>query len=219
MTTLALLILLGALLTLDGVAVGQFMVSRPLVGATLAAAVLGDPATGLLVGAILEGFLLVSVPSGGGRFPEPGHAAVIAAAGAVWVPGPGGLALGVTSGLLFGWIGAVTQGVQRQLNTHWVPDPARERVTEEAVVRGHLFSIALDGARGATLTALGLAMVALLGPWMARGWALGMAETRGLLLIGVFVSLGVVARALLLRQRWVALAIGLTAGFLIGGMG
>lgn len=217
MTTPLLLVALGAVLTLDGVAVGQFMISRPLVASTLAALLLGDPASGLLVGAILEGFLLVSVPSGGGRFPEPGHAAVVAAAAAVWTGGPAGLALGVTLGLLFGWIGALTQGVQRQINTRWIPDPARGRVTMKAVVRGHLISIALDGVRGAALTGIGLGVVALLAPWMARGWPLGATETRGLLLIGVFVALGIVARTLVQRHRWVALAIGLVVGLVLGG--
>lgn len=215
--TLALLILLGAVVTLDGVTVGQFMISRPLVAAALAGAILGDPATGLVVGAILEGFLLVAVPSGGGRFPEPGHAAVVAAAAAVSTGGGAGLALGVAAGLLFGWVGALTQTAQRELNGRWTPDPSQGPVTARAVVRGHLFSIAVDAVRGAALTGVGLAVVSLLSPWFVRGWELGLAETRAVLLLGVFVSLGIVARTLLHHRRWVALVLGLVAGFALGG--
>lgn len=217
--TVALLILLGAALTLDGVAVGQFMVSRPLVAGALAGALLGDPASGLVVGAILEGFLLVVVPSGGGRFPEPGHAAVVAAAAAVWTQGGAGLALGVAVGLVFGWIGAVTQTMERELNSRWVPDPAEGPLSARAVARGHLLAIAIDGLRGALLTALGLAAVALLSPWVARGWELGLAETRAVLLLGVFVSLGIVVRTLLHHRRWVALVLGLASGLALGGVG
>lgn len=213
-----LLILLGALLTLDGVTVGQFMVSRPLVAAALAGLVLGDPMSGLLVGAILEGFLLVAVPSGGGRFPEPGHASVVAAAAAVEVGGGAGIALGVALGLVLGWFGAVTQTAQRELNGRWVPDPADSRVTPERVVRGHLFSIGVDFARGAALTGVGLLAVRLLSPWVGRGWALGPADTRGVLLLGVFVSLGIVARTLLHDRRWVVLLIGVAAGLVLGGV-
>lgn len=207
---------LGAILTLDGVTVGQFMISRPLVAGLLAGLVVGDPGLGLLVGAILETFLLVSVPSGGGRFPEPGAATVVGVAAAVWGGGPGGLALGVAAALVVGWLGAVTQSMQRQLNGRWVPDPAHEAVTPEAVVRGHGLAIGLDFGRGALLTAAGLTAVVAAAPWVAGAWPLAAAETRGALVLGAFVSLGIVARTLLGGRRWLVLAAGLVAGLLVG---
>ena len=45
---------LGGLLGLDGTAVGQFMVSRPVVAGTLVGWVLGVPGLGLSIGAMLE---------------------------------------------------------------------------------------------------------------------------------------------------------------------
>ena len=78
--------LLGGVLALDATSVGQFMVSRPLVCGLLAGWVLGDPATGLLVGALLELYLLVSFPSGGARFPEGATATVVAVALRYWMP-------------------------------------------------------------------------------------------------------------------------------------
>jgi len=62
--------LLGGLLALDGTSVGQFMLSRPLVAGGLVGWVLGDPALGFTIGAVLELYLLVSFPTGGSRFPE-----------------------------------------------------------------------------------------------------------------------------------------------------
>ena len=44
------LALLGSWAALDGTSIGQIMVSRPIVSATLAGWLVGDPATGLLVG-------------------------------------------------------------------------------------------------------------------------------------------------------------------------
>ena len=77
MTEFVRLALLGGVLGLDATAVGQFMVSRPLVAGWIAGWMAGEPAMGITVGAILELFLLVSVPSGGARYPEGSTAAVV----------------------------------------------------------------------------------------------------------------------------------------------
>ena len=70
----------AALLGLDVVSFPQMMISRPLVGATLAGAFVGDPATGLLVGATLELIALATLPFGASRYPEWGSAAVVGGA-------------------------------------------------------------------------------------------------------------------------------------------
>ena len=51
-----ILSVLGAVFGLDTVSFPQSMISRPIVGATVAGAILGDPWAGLLVGAALELF-------------------------------------------------------------------------------------------------------------------------------------------------------------------
>lgn len=219
MTELVGLALLGAWVTLDGVTVGQFMVSRPLVAGGLAGLWLGDPATGFLVGAVLELFLLVAVPSGAGRFPEPGPAAVVGSAGAVWAAGPGGLALGVAAALLLGYAGALTQSAQRHLNERWVPDPATRPVTDEAIVRGHWSSLAADAVRGFLLSLVGLWIVREAAPRISAVWPLDSAATRGLVLVGAFVSLGILGRALAARHRWVYLAVGVLVGLTLGIVG
>ena len=77
---LALIALVGGVLALDATSVGQFMLSRPLVAGALTGWMLGDPALGLLIGTVLELYLLVSFPSGGARFPEGTTATVVAVA-------------------------------------------------------------------------------------------------------------------------------------------
>ena len=54
--------LLGGLLGLDVVCFPQMMISRPLVGATLAGAFVGDTTTGMLVGVTLELIALATLP-------------------------------------------------------------------------------------------------------------------------------------------------------------
>ena len=210
------LVLLGAWVTLDGVTVGQFMMSRPMVAGGLAGLWMGDPTTGFLLGAVLELFLLVAVPSGAGRFPEPGPAAVVGVAGAVWVPGPAGLAVGAAAALLLGYAGALSQGAQRHLNERWVPDPGAGPVTASDIRRGQWLSIGLDGLRGAGLSAIGLFAVSAVEPWAAGGWPLDAPATRGFLLIGAFVSLGILGRSLVARHRWAYLAAGVALGLALG---
>ena len=75
-----ILAFLGGVLGLDTVSFPQAMLSRPIVGATLAGALLGDAGAGLLVGATLELFAVDTLPFGASRYPEWGSAAVIGGA-------------------------------------------------------------------------------------------------------------------------------------------
>ena len=72
--------MLGGLLGLDVVCFPQMMISRPLVGATLAGAFVGDTTTGLLVGVTLELIALATLPFGASRYPEWGSAGVVGGA-------------------------------------------------------------------------------------------------------------------------------------------
>ena len=83
---LALLIVLGGVVGLDGVSFPQAMISRPLVSATIGGAVCGNPAAGLLVGVLLECFALETMPFGASRYPEWGPASLVAGVVAA-VPG------------------------------------------------------------------------------------------------------------------------------------
>jgi len=191
---LLLLGFLGGLLALDGTSVGQFMVSRPLVAGALTGWLVGDPFTGIAIGALLEACLLVSFPSGGARYPEGATATVVAVASTTGADPLGALPLGVAIGLVWGQVGGVTVSGLRRLNGWLVPDPEGPRPGR--VAAAHLGAIALDGVRGALLTLAGT----LLGRWavqlVSESWPLQPADTRGLLLVGAAVSAGVLLRTL-----------------------
>jgi mannose/fructose/N-acetylgalactosamine-specific phosphotransferase system component IIC len=212
-----LLVLLGGLIALDGVAVGQFMLSRPLVAGLLAGTVAGDAASGAAVGAILEAYLLVVVPSGGARYPEPGPATVVAATAAVWVGGPEGLALGVAGGLIWGQVGAFSQTMLRHAIARLVPVPGEGRSGAVAVAHAHVGAIFLDFARGCVVTAAGLALAWLITPHLSPAWPLEARTTRALLLMGAFVSFGILARGGAVQTRRLLLyGAGLVAGLVAG---
>lgn len=194
MMDVLLLGLLGGMLALDGTSVGQFMVSRPLVAGALTGWLVGDPFTGVAIGALLEAYLLVSFPSGGARYPEGATATVVAVASASGADPLGALPLGVAVGLVWGQVGGFTVSGLRRLNGWLVPDAEAPRPGRVAAF--HLAAIALDGLRGALLTMAGV----LLGRWavqlVSQAWPLQPADTRGLLLVGAAVSAGVLLRAL-----------------------
>src|SRR5918997_1779260 len=79
---LIILLLWGGFVALDGASYGQFMVSRPLVAATIAGWIFGSPVQGAVVGIVLESFHLAILPVGAAKYPESGPPA--AAAGAVY---------------------------------------------------------------------------------------------------------------------------------------
>lgn len=182
--------LLGGILALDQTSLGQFMVSRPLVSATLAGWILGDPASGLAVGALLEVLVLPAFPIGGARFPEGGPAGVVAAGAAA--EGPGGilgpgLAVGVALGAVWGVLGGWTVTVLRRLNERFAALPEEGPLAARRVVSGHLAALASDFLRGAGLTALGVTGARLALPLARDAWPLG--STGTLLALGVVVAL------------------------------
>ena len=110
--------MLGAVLGLDVVSFPQAMLSRPIVAATLAGALLGAPVQGLVMGAVLELFALETLPVGASRYPEWGSASVVA--GAIFAAEPpdrgGALAVATVVGLLTAAVGTYSMVVVRRLN-------------------------------------------------------------------------------------------------------
>jgi mannose/fructose/N-acetylgalactosamine-specific phosphotransferase system component IIC len=186
--------LVGGLLALDATSVGQFMISRPLVAGLLAGWVSGDPALGLLVGALLEIYLLVSFPTGGARFPEGATATVVAVATAATTDGVGAIPLAVALGLVWGQLGGVTITWLRRLNGHLVPAP--ECPHPEAVTWVHLGAVALDFLRGVVVTGLGIALGRAAVSTVVGEWPLDARDSMGLLLVGGAVSAGIFLRSL-----------------------
>lgn len=73
----------GAFIGLDRTAVGQFMISQPIVAGPLAGWVLGDAATGLLIGTALELVWLLDMPVGAFVPADSTVATVVATASAI----------------------------------------------------------------------------------------------------------------------------------------
>lgn len=217
--SLLALSLLGGLVAADNVSMVQSMISRPLAAGILAGLVLGDPVTGAQVGGILELFLLVAVPAGGGRMPEGGTATLVAVAAAVASPGPGGMALGVAAGLVWGQVAGWTQTRLRVANGDRVPIPGDQGVTPERLNRAVASGLLRDILRGVVLTAVGGGLAFLLTPRLTPGWPLEPGATSGLLLLGGVVSVGILLRAGSTGHRgWVLFGAGAALGLLVGAL-
>lgn len=166
--------LLGGVLGLDVVSFPQAMISRPLVAATAAGALIGQPASGLLVGAALELIALETLPFGASRYPEWGSAAVVG--GAIFSENPshpaGAMEMAVLAALATTWVGGWTMVKLRQRNAVWA---AEHRSGLEAGARGTVISLQLRGMtadflRGVILTAIAYGLLApvsaaALGAW------------------------------------------------------
>ena len=201
---------LGGVLALDATSFGQFMISRPLVAATLAGGLLGEPVLGLQIGMFLEFFHLDGMPSGGSRVPEAGPAAVALAA---TVSGPAGLAFGVMAGLLVSEVGGLTVGVQRHVNMALVSRVEAGRVSPVRLTGVHLLAMFLDFARGGIITAVGVS-VGTRGIGIAYdGWTLSSESTVAMIVVAASIHLGALLKEFGgWRSQSAVFLIGLVAG-------
>ena len=210
------LALLGGVLGLDVVSFPQAMVSRPLVAATLAGALIGQSAGGLLLGAALELIALETLPFGASRSPEWGSASVVG--GAIFASHPshpaGAMTLATLSALATTWIGGWTMVKLRQRNAVWA---GHRRDALEAGARGAVVSLQLTGMtadflRGALLTTLAYALLAPLSTACISLWSVDARVSR-CVIVGLAASVAGGAAWKLFHStagaRW----------FFIGGLG
>lgn len=211
----------GAVAGADDTSWLQVMVSRPVVAATVAGAVVGDSAAGLLAGAVLELMVLPYPPMGATRTPDPGLAGVVggtacAAAGG----GTGALAGAVLAGWASGWVGAWTVRTLRNLNGRLTGRPEELAGDPSALESRHRWGVWLDLLRGALVTAAlvvpaaASASVVADVPPAAAGWA-------GLAAAGVGAGAGATSRVLSTGRwgpAWLVggLAAGVTMAALVG---
>ena len=185
------LLLLGGWMAVDGTSVGQFMVSRPLVAATLGGWVMGDPVAGLAVGVLLELLHLAVLPVGAARFPESGPAAVVAGSmHAAAVSIPGALLMTVGFSLLWEWVGGASLRAVRQVNVAVVAGPDEEGRAHRLQLR-HLAAISIDFARGMLVVGVGIICLTTLLTLSARHWMLDPAIARlatGAVAVGLFAA-------------------------------
>lgn len=155
-----MLTLLGAVLGLDVVSFPQAQVSRPLVAATIAGALTGNTAGGLLVGAALELIALETLPFGASRYPEWGSAAVVG--GALFAEqresAPGALTAAVLAALATAWVGGWSMVQLRKLNARWARRrlDALARGSQRTVIGLQVNGMTADLVRGGALTLLAL---------------------------------------------------------------
>lgn len=212
---------LGAVLGLDVVSFPQAMISRPLVAATLAGALAGDPNRGVVIGAVLEMVALGTLPFGAARYPDWGTASVVG--GALYASGPsvarGHLALAVLSALVAAWLSSESMVWLRKLNGRAMravgaaPSDAREFPAVAMQVRGLL----RDLARGALVTAVALAVLTPAYGAMSAHWGGGAAVERALI-AGLTSALGAATIWMLVRGTTGAralIAVGLVIGVVL----
>ncbi|MEX1256080.1 MAG: PTS sugar transporter subunit IIC [Gemmatimonadota bacterium] len=208
-----LLVAVGVAAALDTTSVGQIMISRPLVSGTLAGWVLGDPQTGLLLGGVLEAVHLGGLPMGGARLPEPGPAAIPGVVVAVSLGGSPGLAAGAALGTVWGLLGGGSISLLRRANGRITRPVDEGRSDYRALSLRHWACIALDGTRGAVLTAVGIGMGTALSTRLGGAWwPLGTPDTVALLLLPGALAGGALLRSWSFPRRRALF-------FLIGALG
>lgn len=207
---------LGGLLGLDETSIGQTMVSRPMVAASIVGFLLGSPATGFLLGVFLECLYVSQLHVGGSRVPDGASAAVVGASVAALEPSPGGLALGLVVALLVGEVGGRVIVAFRRWCGRVVPVRPDTAIPPGHLGRLHLTLASVDFARGSAVTAAGLITVPL---WirLAGSWPIPGGPTLGILGVAAAVSLGVLWGAgSASRARLVLLGGGLLFSLAIG---
>lgn len=203
----------GTLVGLDLVSFPQGMLNRPLVAATVAGLLIGDPSAGLAVGLVLELFALDVLPVGASRYPDFGPGAVAAAVLAGGRPWEVGLGPAVVLGLVLAVAGGWSLDMVRRSNGRLVRrhEAALDAGDEAIVARVQWLGLAADAVRALALTAIGLSLVVgyrLVGPVPdAASRTVGLVVLAGGLVAGF--------HGVLRRQAgwgWVALGSGLGLG-------
>lgn len=215
------LALLGAILGLDVVSFPQAMVSRPLVAATLAGAVVGNPMAGLLVGAVLELFALETLPVGASRYPEWGSAAVVG--GGLFAQqadgSAGALCLSVLVGLASAWVSGESMVLLRRLNGQ-LARANLERLaagSARSVVGLQLAGLGGDLVRGFALSVVALGVSQPLVRWAVTSWGVDQRWSQAFVVtLAAIVAGGAVWKLVhaVPRARWLfaaGLAVGLVA--------
>ncbi|MFC2076241.1 PTS sugar transporter subunit IIC [candidate division KSB1 bacterium] len=215
----------GGLLALDHTAAWQTMISQPLVACPLVGLLVGDPYSGLFVGALLQLLWLAEMPLGSSYYPDLTSGAVAGALvaslgrGRYDLPALSAFSLAVLAAVVFSWIGAMVE-------VKWI------RRINGALSDRAMGAAERDGSAGLTrLTLTALAVVFLKGiliavlAWFStvallRWWSLpdgGMIPGGGTILLLVVVLILVLNyfKFLLDRRNWSGVLLGLAVGLFL----
>jgi mannose/fructose/N-acetylgalactosamine-specific phosphotransferase system component IIC len=154
------LALLGGIIALDSVSVGQTMISRPIIAGPLAGLLLGVPGSGLTVGMLLELLAMETMPFGAARYLEWSAAAVVATGivSAAQPPTPALLLVTLVCAVAAAWLAGVSMIVLRKMNARLV---SRSQADVDlggagALLRLQALGVLLDFVRGAIVCAVAL---------------------------------------------------------------
>jgi PTS system mannose-specific IIC component len=217
---------LGAVMGLDVVSFPQAMISRPIVAATAAGALIGQADRGLAMGVALEFFALESLPFGASRYPEWGSAAVVG--GALFAMSPDDAPAAMTVAVLAALITASIGGNSMVWMRKFLAGVARSRHealaegSGRAVVGLQLAGMTADLLRGLVLTMGALAVFAPLRTLVLATFTFPGTLSRAVV-VSVASAVGLAAVWKVVRMtagaRWWLLG-GLAIGFVIaGGLG
>lgn len=161
--------LIAVLLGLDRTAVGQFMISRPIVAGPLTGLLLGDPMVGLQVGALVELLWIGRLPVGAAIPPDDTQVAVAStvlavAAGSIYhVEGTVLILFCVLVVMPLGKIGQVFDRLARMANADL------HRSAQSALAKGHPDVVERSHVRGVihfAAAALGTYILVVLPGWL-----------------------------------------------------
>lgn len=217
------LAMLGAVLGLDMVSFPQGMWSRPLVSATLAGAMAGSAAAGLLVGAVLELIALETLPFGAARYAEWGTAGTVGGVVYAAFPAPGSLAGALPVAVLCALVTAVASSqsmvLLRRANARVAHGwrGAVDAGAPGAVRAVQLRGLVLDLLRGFVVTATALLLFVPLAHQVVAAWEGGIVAARAIVTaLAAMIAAGAVWTVFhgAARAGWLFL-VGAAAGALL----
>ncbi|MFB3909206.1 MAG: PTS sugar transporter subunit IIC [Candidatus Eisenbacteria bacterium] len=213
---LVLAILWGGLCSADQRALGARQLHQPLVAASVAGLLLGDPLRGALAGIWLQLVWPAPLPVGGALLPDTGTAAVAAVIVASLLPGDLGWTVALVAGLAVGALGVAWEAQLREANGRREERALRAGGGWGGAIAGGVAGAFTRGVAGATLAlALG---------WILRRAVPWPAATHPWLVWSLLAAASTLAVASLLPRVRTELAgrgsyLWLGAGLAIGATG
>ena len=199
--------LLGALLGLDVVSFPQAMVSRPIVAATLAGSLVGNPPAGLLIGVVLEMIALDTLPFGASRYPEWGSAAVVG--GALFAAQPAGMPGALPASMLAALLTASISGWSMVVLRRTIAgrlERSRDRIEDgsrDALLSLHLSGMSLDLLRGGLVTLIAMMIFGSLVRAIVAVWGSDSAPSHAVVVVVAATVAGGALWKVFHSVRWV----------------
>ena len=212
------LLAVGTVAGFDLVSGPQILLARPIVAGTLSGLILGDVASGILVGGILELFALEVLPVGATRYPDHGPGAVAA----VWlttVSGPVVAGVAVLVALVTSEIGGWSLQRHRRLNARALAAvaPALDRGDRGVAAQLQFGGAVRDAARSLVVTSAGLLLAR--GARLLTWWPPETLRLVTVVVLGAALA-GAVAGAIRTAgqtRRGLLLALALVVGWVAAG--